>query len=330
MPGLRYPMDALPPVPSPKERSLSLTFDEYKDEHFTQLSRRIQLELRDKEMIELAHEAERAAEAGQERFVGSATVFGLGLDYDPTKIKGFRQDSSASVEESTHDSMDMRHRKATDGTESVQDFSGEGSSRSLLGTPISTVGRLSQSMQGSSLFLPIIHTEPLPPRVRVMNLRPIDGLVPAFKDAHYFLGQNLMQTGADLGKDLDCNDVSCHSKDSCNRSSNWIFPCRHKTSSNPTESFVTNYFYTGDKHLLMSHSADFSQPPENTCGREYCHDSSCAQIGCLMIDSTIKSFFHDQNTARKTAIIFNDVQDNQFITVGGLTYRLPRHDFTHS
>ncbi len=52
------------------------------DLELTKRSRQLQYDLRLQEMTELALEAERAAEAGEEKFVGSATRFELGLGLD--------------------------------------------------------------------------------------------------------------------------------------------------------------------------------------------------------------------------------------------------------
>jgi len=52
------------------------------DLELTQRSRQIQIDLRVREMLELAQEAEKAAEEGREKFVGSATKFELGLGLD--------------------------------------------------------------------------------------------------------------------------------------------------------------------------------------------------------------------------------------------------------
>jgi hypothetical protein len=62
------------------EEALEITDES--DLELTQRSRQIQIDLRVREMMELAQEAERAAEEGREKFVGSATKFELGLGLD--------------------------------------------------------------------------------------------------------------------------------------------------------------------------------------------------------------------------------------------------------
>jgi hypothetical protein len=73
----------------PGDMSNNTSSDSRKDERYTPLNERIQWEIREKEMMELALKAERAAEAGQERFVGSTIHSGFGFSFDPIQIQGY-------------------------------------------------------------------------------------------------------------------------------------------------------------------------------------------------------------------------------------------------
>jgi hypothetical protein len=337
-------------VPSAaKVRSSSHTLDDFKEEHFTHLSRRIQLELRDKEMIELANEAERAAEAGLERFVGYATTFNLGLDYDPKKIKGYQEQTVAEEHTSpmSSSSTGPQHARSTSENETtfhnlkIHDSSTprikdtQQQHTPHMDTPIS-------SIHSTTLFLsPSVRKDSLP-RVRVMTLRPIEEVVPIFKDVHDNICQHLIQEGVTLGQDVTNVEISTAERFCPKDCSIFIHPSSQSSTGviNTTHSYITNYFYSLEttQHLI-SNTQDSTQPlPDITCGRDYCQDSSsstsCADISCFMIDSTIKSFFHERDRSKSTIIFKNENDDDynddpnvRHVRLGNLTFRLPRHEF---
>lgn len=308
-----------------KERSASYTIDEFKEEHFTHLSRRIQLELRDKEMIELANEAERAAEAGQERFVGFATTFNLGLDYDPRKTNGYQQ-TPTLTDDNPHITGPKHIRTPSDSDSRFHNLNKRDLStpktrdsqhHSPVDTPVS-------SIHSTTLFLPPSVRKDSLPRVRVMKLKPIEEVVPTFKDMHEMIRQNFIQQGIHLqqGVSNDVVEVSTTEK-YCPKDCIFTHPSKYR--------YITNYFYTPEKNDLKSNSQDSTQPiTDITCGRDSCQDTSCVDISCLMIDSTIKSFFQERQRSKSTIIFNEDISphpDSRHVRFGSITFRLPRHEF---
>ena len=196
---------------------------------------------------------------------------------------------------------------------------------SSMDTPVSSSsGPLHLSnIHPKTLFLPSILRDSL----RVVTLKPMDVVVPpSFKDAHDSIRQSLIHAGAHLGQGPTTSESSTdiHEK-YCAK--DCIFVNQSKSTPFFTHSYITNYFYTLEKEETTSN--DSTQPSEIICGRDYCQESSCTQISCFMIDSTIKSFFHERDRTRKSTITPNewkiDHRDMRLVRFGSMTYRLPRH-----
>ena len=198
------------------------------DLELTQRSRQIQYDLRLRELTELAVEAERAAEAGDETFKGLATRFELGLGLDvgenyvidsPPRRVGLRNNTSWSVWENfdcnaqdynavtpvrghrntySEDQPTSIHRRQPN-TElkkpkAISNRSRQKSAPSKLQTKKSAISNI-PSLLTSATFLSVAPTTETTEKIPVLALRHIEEVIPSFQEMHSFMKMNLSRCG---------------------------------------------------------------------------------------------------------------------------------------
>lgn len=209
------------------EQAMEITDES--DFELTQRSRQIQMDLRVREMLELAKEAERAAEEGKEKFVGSATKFELGLGLDV----GNRVVSSSP--ESPKKDRRMTMCTLMDGLQcnlnkndvtTPPPSSGQGLSRARSqfylnrhtdvkpvprpkhyyrqnSAPATVMARtvrvrshnIPSLLSSTGTFFSIAPITESKERISVLELRHIDEVIPPFKYMHSFMKMNFLRKG---------------------------------------------------------------------------------------------------------------------------------------
>jgi len=191
------------------------------DLDLAQQSRQIQYDLRLKEMKELAVEAERAAEAGKEKFVGNATKFELGLGLD---VGNSSQMESPNRSISDHRVWSVWGKLECQGPDydAVTPLRGYKKGRSqdlglLARTEVKRPRALasksrqssapskmqSKKMSASSLpgilssatFLSVAPPNDVNETIPVLALRHISEVIPAFKEMHPFMKAHMFRVG---------------------------------------------------------------------------------------------------------------------------------------
>jgi hypothetical protein len=224
-------------------KDIELTDDS--DLELTQRSRQIQYDLRLQEMSELALEAERAAEAGKEKFVGNATKFELGLgldvgggknspvrspprgigrrswsvwdnfdssrpDYDAvTPLRGHHRNLNSHDQPLTiRPSTEIKKPKA------ISHGSRQVSAPSKLQSKNSAKSTIPRILT-SATFLSVAPPSEAKEKIPVLALRHIEEVIPPFKEMHPLVKTNLSRCGVNAtlsSKALTDSSISVQSR----------------------------------------------------------------------------------------------------------------------